>query len=274
MKQNSQASPIKSARKRRRLRRLAHKVPARQGLRNFTQTELHITESMSQLMAELMGLVEPEGAVERSYYLPLNGLGKRQRAELLGNTDAVRERGLPHFLDIAELDGIGYGVFLRSDERSISRGTMLGIYMGQLRLITDEDYNSRTGPMITYEYDLDGPLELSEKQFHALQRDGYIAKEVRWFQDEQYWLTVDAYSQGNWTRLVNGTTKSAANVEAEIRKLKFGDQLFFAPVLMARCQIKPGEQLLLDYGSQYWETLGTRPRPVHPDTWMVQSEPR
>lgn len=113
------------------------------------------------------------------------------------------------------IPGAGLGAFAKQD---IEANTFLGFYEGET--CTDDD---------------DGDYVLSISGYNA--RGDYITK------------CIDAEAlpwegNTNWTRYINGIKTETRNVTFYIRGNKIG--------VKSIKKIRRGEELLLDYGSDYW----------------------
>ena len=137
-------------------------------------------------------------------------------------------RKLPHaesnadkLLEIRYIDAIGsYGVFAKEDIPEESVFT----YAGKLRKTEDIPEDNH------YFFSLDDtPFE-------------------NW--------GVDAKDYGNYARYINHAPPDVSNLETEIL---FTTSLPTIAIVTSR-DIKKGEQLLYDYGEEYWETIGFQPK--------------
>jgi hypothetical protein len=132
-----------------------------------------------------------------------------------------RVMSLPSFLKVARslIPGAGLGVFALAD---IPRATHLGFYTGKKCTSTDGDY-----VLDMQGYDDDG--NFVHKCIDAQQLPG-------------------GEDGTNWTRFINGIKTETRNVAFYIsgrgRAVKIG--------VKSVIDIKRGDELLLDYGPEYW----------------------
>jgi hypothetical protein len=225
-------------------------------LQNFHDFEYSITPTMSSVMCQLMD------------ENPLPTLSLEQMAELREATQAVKDNGLPRNLEIQTVEEAGDGVFLSANAEPLPAGTVLGLYLGQLAMMTNAEHDALRGREIAYLYDLHGPLGLNKHEFNNLKYEGYITTNDPWNYDSDFYLVVDGLAEGNWTRLVNSGSKSA-NVETVLCDITLKGQRLSALVVITKKKIWPGRQLLLDYGSKYWKALGVKARPMKPNTYVL-----
>lgn len=122
----------------------------------------------------------------------------------------------------------GFGVFAK---KAIKSGEMIGEYTGVICILAKI-------PDAKFAFDYPSP-----------QVDG-VAHEG---------LAIDAYNAGNITRFVN---HSSDNANVYVETIPYKNR--WHQVFCASRDIEQGEQLLIDYGSQYWDALGITPEPLAP----------
>ncbi len=170
----------------------------------------------------------------------------------------IKKHGLPPNLQLAYVHpNVQTGVFLKPDAKPIKSGTFIGIYTGRYELVPSD---ITTGT--SYAYDVAQHLCLSPKQFAfaTLQRRPYK-------KDEEYSIQTNALKTGNFTRYINHSS-FAPNIEAVVSKLPSGR---IEILLFALHAIMPGEQLLSNYGGQYWKALEVIPDDMEADTYLMNN---
>lgn len=121
-----------------------------------------------------------------------------------------------------------FGAFTR---RTIKKGTAI-VYCGQLIRLTAQDIEACN---TSYLYQITPPKSNDEAGYY-----------------------VDAREMGDETRFVNHS-QYFPNLSTEVRECHSKEKIY----LVAMRDIKPGEQLLMDYGSQY-HFSGIEPAVLHP----------
>ena len=145
--------------------------------------------------------------------------------------------GYPDYVSVSFVDDeVNYGVFATVD---IPRGEFIGIYTGELGF---GDF-----------YDRDESMYLFE-----------MLDDV---------IYVDAHRSGNFTRYINHTSPENCNLQSLLYLMeiqRFG-RSFTLPIIIlyASRPLEKGEQLLYDYGQEYWTLLGVKPQAITPKTFML-----
>lgn len=121
---------------------------------------------------------------------------------------------------------IGYGLFANE---FISKGRRIKRYAGELKCLLDD------------------------KREHMLY--GICLASVPTAGTSKYSIIVDAQRIGNETRFAN----HSYDPNAMIRFCTEEDPRFLGPWLIAGRDIQPGEEIVWDYGSEYWRALGQIP---------------
>lgn len=129
--------------------------------------------------------------------------------------DYLNQPPLPHFLVHYIDNTLGYGVMT---ERRINVGEYVGEYVGDINL------RHIFSPRRDTTYIIDYPIPMPP---------GY-----RW--------SIDAKLRGNFTRFINHS--SDANCKVEVAY----DGYIFRLLILAKKKIRPGEELRLNYGKDYW----------------------
>ncbi len=141
--------------------------------------------------------------------------------EYLRALDPLAGTGIPPYLSIRFIDDfVGYGVYA---ERDIEKGEFIGFYTGRWRL--DEGSGS-------------------SYLFEALDDSG---------------IFIDAKTCGNFTRYINHAYSKKCNLEAIIYLREEGAFQFPMVVYYTKKKIRHGQQLLINYGKQYWSQMGFKP---------------
>lgn len=149
---------------------------------------------------------------------------------------------IPSNLQLAYINSeVTNGIFLKVQEQCLEIGTFIGIYTGLYELIK-----------------LD--------QCQATRYTYSIAKEIS-LAKEKYRIQTNAESMGNFTRFINHSHLEP-NVKAVLCKFPSGRIEF---ILFALKKIHPGEQLLSNYGSNYWKNLHIEPTDMTPTTYTLNS---
>ncbi len=141
--------------------------------------------------------------------------------EYLRALDPLFGSGIPPYISIRFIDDfVGYGVYA---ERDIEKGEFIGFYTGQWRL--DEGSGS-------------------SYLFEALDDSG---------------IFIDAKTCGNFTRYINHAYSKKCNLEAIIYLRE--EKAFHLPMVVyySKKKIRKGQQLLINYGKQYWSQMGFKP---------------
>ena len=178
---------------------------------------------------------------------------------------AQKGRGLPPQLVKSDLPrGMGSGVFLRRDAgKQIPKGSFLGFYSGEYKVVYTQTVRTHED-----EYSLDvshNNLALSSDEARAC---GLPVGADYDMTDERFdcVLISDAKHYGNWTRFLNHSSKKP-NVKLVMVRVVKNYKHFWAQVFQVIQAIKPGEQILWNYGEAYWENRLCLP--CAPSTYQV-----
>jgi SET domain-containing protein len=116
----------------------------------------------------------------------------------------------------------GLGVFATS---FIPKRTTLGEYKG--RLLTKKEYDNLKEEHCCYMFELDKQVGKKRKK---------------------YFIDARFKKHSNWTRYVNGAKDAEQQKKVNIEAYQYGGKLFYRT-----CEdVKTGDELLVDYGSDYW----------------------
>ena len=166
--------------------------------------------------------------------------------------------GHPPNLQLAYVDPtVNTGVFLQCKEKPIQRGTFIGIYTGHYELVEGD---IATGT--SYAYDVAQDISLQKKDLvHLTYPQKSLEKKI------SFSIQTNAMNKGNFTRYINHSSLNN-NIEAVVSKFLDGR---IEVLLFALKKIAPGEQLLSNYGGQYWKALGVIPDDMSPKTYLITS---
>jgi hypothetical protein len=168
----------------------------------------------------------------------------------------LTEHGLPPFLQIAEVNHyIETGVFLKPTAKALKPGTFIGIYTGEYELVLSTETKNNH-----YAYDVATGLKIKQKHLPLIRSQG---KNIT--VKEEYSIQTNAAAKGNFTRYINHSSVKN-NIEAFTRTLPDGT---IEVCLFTSKKICPGEQLLSNYGGQYWAVLPIIPEPVTPRSYKL-----
>lgn len=193
-------------------------------------------------------------------------LSKAGLSQLANVAQEIQKNGLPQHFVLKKLKGkLGSGIFLHPKASPIERGTVIGVYAGEVYLAPQNgDDNS------DYAFALLSDLRLTKEE----QRQ--FDPKRRYHPRRLYSLDLDADKRGNFTRFINHSEKP--NVEAQFLKIPVNrlglEPSPFEIVYVAKKTIHPGEQLLVCYDGDdksYWGALGIKPFPMTPRTFKLNS---
>lgn len=119
---------------------------------------------------------------------------------------------------------VGYGVFAK---QRIPKGEVLGVYTGKLKLLEGDSHSK-------YLF-----------SFHAK-----ALKDV----------LIDGKNAGNWTGLMNHSPFSSHMTNVDVKEFFYKGLPYI--IFYAYKPIQKGEQLLYDYGDDYWGALNFKPTEV------------
>jgi len=146
--------------------------------------------------------------------------------------------GYPDYVTISYInEDVNCGVFAAEE---ISPGEFIGIYTG----------------------------DLGYGNYHEIEESCYIFEML---DDEIY---VDADRCGNFTRFINHSSPENCNCQSLLYMTevnRFGRH-FTIPIIIlyASNPIEKGEQLLFDYGDEYWKLMDVAPRAITPKTYQFK----
>ncbi|MBS0624529.1 MAG: SET domain-containing protein-lysine N-methyltransferase [Verrucomicrobia bacterium] len=184
-----------------------------------------------------------------------------EQAEIDSNREALLQDGLPHGLKLCQINGdVGNGVFLDPKAAPIQPGVFLGFYTGEWIISKHEEEHYSNYIMTVLDnihLSLDDQGQINEKNPKK---------------SNAYFLDIDGRKEGNYTRNFNHSEKDD-NVEIRIVRLPNGtiECAFYSSKV-----INPGEQVLLDYGKEYWKVLkelfGVKVKPMKPKTYLLNAD--
>lgn len=185
-------------------------------------------------------------------------VSKKLYKEILQVNEQIVEFGLPPHLQLSYVNSkVNTGVFLKYDSPPINTGDLIGIYTGLYELVT-ADLSSHN----SYAYDVAQGIHLKPKEL------GYVDRwETPLNSKQEYSVQTNALEAGNFTRFINHSSLHP-NIEAVVSKLPDGRM---EVVLFALKDIEPGQQLLSNYGGEYWRALGIIPDDMAPDTYLLDN---
>lgn len=117
----------------------------------------------------------------------------------------------------SKLKGAGFGAFARVD---LPKGKRLGEYTGKL---------------------------LSQLEYDKLTDTAYVFEVTKRFRGKYYLFYIDA-KRGDDLRFVNGAHSKKQKKRINIESYQYGERIFYRTTKA----IKAGEELLIDYGDNYW----------------------
>lgn len=168
----------------------------------------------------------------------------------------IEREGLPKNLKLAYVHSyVKTGVFLKTTSKPIEEGTFIGIYTGRYELV---ELDSATG--VSYAYGVAEDIRLTTKYQHLISK--------KQGEKKRYSIQTNALEMGNFTRYINHSSLEP-NIEAILSKLPDGR---LEILLFAFRKINPGEQLLSNYGGEYWKALEIIPNDMKADTYLLTSE--
>jgi len=124
----------------------------------------------------------------------------------------------------SKISGAGLGVFAKT---FIQTNTKLGEYKG--KLITEEEYDKLGDHRCEYIFEIERRKNNKVKRFYV---DARFKK------------------HSNWTRYVNGAKSKEQQEFVNIGSYQYGGKLFYR----TNKDVHEGEELLVDYGSDYWSS--------------------
>ena len=76
----------------------------------------------------------------------------------------------------------------------------------------------------------------------------YVFEVAKKHKDRYHLFFIDAKKEGGYLRYVNGAMTSAQRKKINVEAYQYGERIFFR----ANKNIKPGQEILIDYGDNYW----------------------
>ena len=89
---------------------------------------------------------------------------------------------------------------------------------------------------------------LSLLEYEALEDKSYVFEVAKKYQNRYYLFYIDAM-RGDDLRYVNGAYGEDQSSQINVESYQYAERIFFR----ATRTILPGEELLIDYGDNYWE---------------------
>jgi len=167
---------------------------------------------------------------------------------------SIKDTGVPNHFSICKINNaVGNGVFLKPNAKPLKKGDFIGVYAGEYKI---HSYAQRLEHDGSYSFDILEDLQLTGLQRKIFRKQAIVDKE------DDFYLLVDAKERGNFTRNINGAVN--ANAEAVFYDMPDGTA---EVVIQALKTIQPGQQVLLRYGRQYWETKGIKPIKMTPSSY-------
>jgi len=172
--------------------------------------------------------------------------------------EEIVQKGLPSHLQLSYIHAqVHAGIFLKKESKPIASGKFIGLYTGRYELVPSD---LCTGT--SYAYDVAQGLILKKRDLqHVVYKDS---------SSSEHSIQTNAFEIGNFTRYINHSSL-APNVEAVVGKLPDGRMEI---LLFALQKILPGEQLLSNYGGQYWKALGIIPQDMTPQSYQLKDSYR
>jgi len=184
-------------------------------------------------------------------------VSKKLFKEITKINEDILSSDLPTNLELAHVNSqVHTGVFLKPDCKAISSGTIIGVYTGAYELVPGDLTSCNS-----YAYDVVQEIHLKKDELKEVSR-----YEKPFSTDEEYSIQTNALETGNFTRFINHSSLQP-NIEAIIGKLPDNK---IEILLFALHKIKPGEQLLSNYGGHYWKALHIIPTDMAPTTYMLK----
>ena len=185
-------------------------------------------------------------------------VSKKLYTTICNRNKQIASNGIPANLKLAYVHPtVNMGVFLNPKAKSIEPGTFIGIYTGLYELVRAD-----LGSSTAYAYDVIQGVFLTKSQLKHV-----VGTEEPLSTKDEYSIQTNAQSDGNFTRFINHSSLET-NIEAVVAKLPDGR---IEVLLFALKKILPGEQLLSNYGGQYWKALHVIPNDMTPKTYKLNS---
>lgn len=156
--------------------------------------------------------------------------------------ESVEETGTYRGLTLKEFSTSKMGVFLQADKPAIPPRAIIGMYAGEYKMISENDFND-----IDHCYDLNSFEDPSTKT--------------------SYYLQVDSSNKTNFTAKINHSKFS--NVESMLYRMKNGQ---LVTLFRTTKRIEPGHQLLANYGEGYVKTSKSEIEEMKSDTYVLNDK--
>ena len=186
-------------------------------------------------------------------------VSKKLMNTLLKKNKEIAFHDIPTNLQLAYVNSlVNTGVFLKPKAKSIEPGTFIGIYTGSYELVRAD-----LGSSTSYAYDVAQGIHLTKNQLKHV-----VGTEESLSTKDEYSIQTNALTSGNFTRFINHSSLET-NIEAVVAKLP-NERV--EVLLFALKKINPGEQLLSNYGGQYWKALHIIPNDMTPTSYLLNSQ--
>lgn len=183
-------------------------------------------------------------------------VSKKLYKEITKINEAIVAFDLPSNLELSHVNSqVDTGVFLKPNCKAIPSGTIIGVYTGFYELVPSDLSSCNS-----YAYDVAQEITLKKDDLKEVSRH-----EKPLDTNDEYSIQTNAIATGNFTRFINHSSLQP-NIEAVVGK--FPDNKIEI-LLFALHKIKPGEQLLSNYGGHYWKALHVIPTDMAPNTYML-----
>ncbi len=171
----------------------------------------------------------------------------------------LSKNGIPPFLAVAKVNEfIQTGVFLKPDAKALKAGEFIGIYSGELEIVFATETQDNH-----YAYDVATNIKIKKHHLPLVRSKGKKA-DIK----EDYSIQTNAAKTGNFTRYINHSSVDT-NIDAMTKVLPDGS---VEVCLFTKKRIRPGEQLLSNYGGMYWAVLPIIPEPVFANSYILNKE--
>jgi hypothetical protein len=174
---------------------------------------------------------------------------------------SLETTGTPDGLVVVKInDLIGFGVFAT---KTFKQGDFIGFYSGELRVGGINRKNCTTFDNNDYALDLAITKSFTHKELTT-----WMGKEHPEITPKKVVVQVNAETRGNFTRYINHTPGIYSNCIPSRCRVEGVLQSIF----LVTKTIQPGEQLLWDYGIEYWKHRDIVPVTVTPATYIFNVE--
>lgn len=179
----------------------------------------------------------------------------KDEQEELSSWQSQARPGLPPSLFKAELpEGLGAGIFLGKEADPIPSNTFLAAYGGTVHLIYQNGDSTEEEDSYTVTL-LSGIEGISAADARACDLSDYDPSDK-----DSLSIVCDGSEVGNWTRFMNHASVGFANVKPVLAwiDLPKGQGRVLAYVFKTIKEIRPGTQLMWDYGPEFWKSPARR----------------